>query len=955
VGDSSTGRIAKKVLLIGWDAADWKVIRPLLEAGKMPALNSLIERGTMGDLMTLHPVLSPMIWTSIATGKRPFKHGIAGFTEPNPAGEGIRPVTSLSRKVKALWNILGQNGLRSNVIGWWPSHPAEPINGVMVSNQVQRALPTPDRWPMLPGAVHPERLTETIADLRVHPGNLLPDQILAFVPKYPTIDLEKDRRVFSVAKVLAENCAIHNAATYLIDAEPWDFMAVYYDGIDHFSHGFMKYHPPRQDWISEEDFELYKDVVTSAYIFHDMMLQRLLMSPAVGEDTAIIVISDHGFHPDHLRPKSIPDEPAGPAVEHREHGVFIACGPGIKVDELIHGATVIDIAPTILTLFGLPVGADMDGTPLMGMFDEAAAAASSPPSIPSWEDVPGDAGMHPPDRHMDTAQCREALDQLVALGYIEKPPDDASEAVETTVRELDYNLARSYMDAGLHDQAIPLLARIWGKWPNEHRFGIHLAFCLEVMGRTAEQRRVVETILSRRAKDAEQAREEIQAITEAEAGKEPAPELPLQEQRRRHRLMGLATLNPYVLHYMMGSVCHAEGENDKALNHLNRARRADPRNLSVHLLTARVYLRMKRWGDAEREFESIIQTDPGNAQAHLGLAMSYLPRRRYRKAAVAAMAAVERRYQFPLAHFNLGIALLRLGYVERATQALEVAVSQNPGLVEAHKRLAIVYEKRIGDMEKAEFHSRKVEELRAQKKEPKSGADDAAAIEAALAVTPKSAKPRPKSAAVGAVYDRPGRSQIAPTVIVTGLPRSGTSMMMRMLSSGGFPILTDGIRAADEDNPNGYFEFEPARRLRDDNAWLPQAEGKAVKIVAQLLPWLPPGWRYRVIFMRRDLDEILTSQDAMLARQGREGANLPPEKLRAVFAGQVEEIEHGLASRPDVETLFVEYRGAIEDPARIAACVNAFLGGALDEAAMAAAVDPRLWRRRKPILVEETL
>ena len=130
----------KKVLVIGWDAADWKVINPLMDSGQMPTLQKFVEEGVMGNIATLDPPLSPTLWTSIATGKRPFKHGIHGFVEPDPDSEkGIRPVLVTSRKGKAIWNILNQHGLRSNVIGWWPSHPAEPVNGVYVSNFYQRA------------------------------------------------------------------------------------------------------------------------------------------------------------------------------------------------------------------------------------------------------------------------------------------------------------------------------------------------------------------------------------------------------------------------------------------------------------------------------------------------------------------------------------------------------------------------------------------------------------------------------------------------------------------------------------------------------------------------------------------------------------------------------------------------------------------------------------------------
>ena len=157
-------RIAEKVLLIGWDAADWQHINPLLEQGLLPGLEGLINRGVMGNLATLHPVLSPMLWNSIATGKTADKHGVLGFTEPFPSGKGIRPFASTSRKVKALWNICHQNGLRSNVVGWWASHPAEPINGCIVSNLFNGLVRKPDgTLRITPGTFHPVQKAETVS------------------------------------------------------------------------------------------------------------------------------------------------------------------------------------------------------------------------------------------------------------------------------------------------------------------------------------------------------------------------------------------------------------------------------------------------------------------------------------------------------------------------------------------------------------------------------------------------------------------------------------------------------------------------------------------------------------------------------------------------------------------------------------------------------------------------
>ena len=318
-----------------------------MDQGKMPHTQKLVEGGTMGNLRTLSPVLSPMLWTSIATGKRPSKHGIYGFVEPNDARTGVQPMTNVSRKCKAIWNILNQNDLRSLVVGWWPSHPAEPINGVMVSDFFHKAPKNPsDLWNLLPKCVHPSELTSELSEFRVHPMELTPEDILPFIPKGAEIDQATDRRVVSLMKILSECTTIHTTATELLENQEWDFAAIYYDAIDHFCHGFMKYHPPQQPQISDDDFRMYQNVVTTGYIYHDMMLGRLL--ELTNDDTTVMLISDHGFHPDHLRPKQLPSEPAGPAIEHRDYGIFVLNGPGVRQDQLIHGANLLDITPTLL-------------------------------------------------------------------------------------------------------------------------------------------------------------------------------------------------------------------------------------------------------------------------------------------------------------------------------------------------------------------------------------------------------------------------------------------------------------------------------------------------------------------------------------------------------------------------------------------------------------------------------
>lgn len=186
--------------------------------------------------------------------------------------------------------------------------------------------------------------------------------------------------------------------------------------------------------------------------------------------------------------------------------------------------------------------------------------------------------------------------------------------------------------------------------------------------------------------------------------------------------------------------------------------------------------------------------------------------------------------------------------------------------------------------------------------------------------------------------------------IVSGLPRSGTSMMMQMLAAGGLPVLADDIRKPDPDNPRGYFEFEPARRTATDSRWVADAVGKAVKLVHLLVPHLPGGYSYRVIFMHRDMQEVLASQQAMLHRLGRREVDLAPARLAEVFASQLQRVRHWMAAQPHFCVADFDYRLIVEDPLAQSRNLNQFLGGRLDETLMAAAVNPALYRKRRGVL-----
>ncbi len=190
-------------------------------------------------------------------------------------------------------------------------------------------------------------------------------------------------------------------------------------------------------------------------------------------------------------------------------------------------------------------------------------------------------------------------------------------------------------------------------------------------------------------------------------------------------------------------------------------------------------------------------------------------------------------------------------------------------------------------------------------------------------------------------------------VIVSGLPRSGTSMMMKMLEAGGIPLLTDHQRSPDEDNPKGYFEFERVKNLpKGDVDWLPQARGKAVKVISALLEHLPPQYTYRVLFMRRDLREILASQRKMLLRRGEDPDKVDEEELYRLFSKHLQYIRRWLAQQPNFRVLEVPYNRILETPEPYVHQINVFLGGSLDEDAMIKVIDPHLYRNRASHIVQ---
>ncbi len=928
LGNSRTGMgdaPAKKVLLIGWDAADWKVIHPLMEAGKMPVLKGLVESGASGNLASLDPPLSPIMWTSISTGKTADKHGVLGFTQPRADGSGVQPVLSSSRKVKAVWNILMQQGLKTHVIGWWPSHPAERLNGVSISNFYHHMSgPVDNPTPMPAGSVRPERLAPILEELRIHPQELTGSHIQPFIPNAEHIDQAKDPRISTVAKITAECATVHAAATWVMEHEEWDFMAVYYDAIDHYCHGFMRFHPPYRDGINPELYRNYQGVVEGGYRLHDMMLHRLL--ELAGPETTIILCSDHGFHPDHLRPLALPREPAGPAEEHRSYGVITMSGPGIKRDKLIYGASLLDITPTILTLFGLPTARDMDGKPLL----DALVVKGIPDRIDSWELVEdGVCGMPDPSQQSDPWAEQAAMEQLIALGYIDPPDKNASQAIASCQRETKYYLARVYLHKQAYDQALSLLQELFDESPDEIRFGVRLANCQQILGNMEEARRITDVTISNWERNEMERQQQIirKAIERDESLPPEMASITLDDLRHQNRP---------ALDLLQGTLLLAEEKPEQALIHLQRAEQAMPQRPDLYLQLGHAYLKMERYQDAETAFFKMLKIDPDSAHAYHGLAMIYLRMRRFRDASETAACSLGLLFHNPQAHYHHGMARFRLGDFEGAERSYLNAVRQAPGMRAAHKQLANLYQCYLNRPADALNHRRIADERIVMDDTANSirgrGLEASLVMEAGLSTSQLESRIKTST------------DQSDLITVVSGLPRSGTSMMMQMLGWGGMELLVDGVRKADENNRNGYFEFEPVKGLLRDHAdgWIEQARGKAVKVIAQLLPGLPAGNHYRIIFMQRDMEEVLLSQQKMLKRDGRQPVDIA--QLADSYVTQLKRIKSFISEHQHMEVLYLQYRDILANKQETMEIVSKFIGRLLDSKKAIAAVDPELYR-----------
>lgn len=356
-----------RLILIGLDGATWDVMGPLMADGHLPNLGRLHDTGAHGRLASMKPTISPGLWTTIATGKTPEKHGVWGFRYLDE-NEVAQPINSTIRRARTFWEILGDHGRTSCIIGWWNTWPATPMSGVLVSdylffsrNAIQADRPR-ELGEILDHATYPATLTPFVAKV-LEEAEAIPAEYLRSVVPYDEAGLDEFRTsvdarlggrrgdALSVLKNKLIEARFHlEVGRQLMQRTRFDLTVYYSKGIDATGHKFWEFYEPDAEPYAkktptEEELLLYADVVPNFYLLEDRQVGRMLEQ--AGPDTYVLVVSDHGHH----------------AGGHNDapDGIFLLSGPGVRANASLEGIGLPDITPLILYLFDLPVGEDMDG------------------------------------------------------------------------------------------------------------------------------------------------------------------------------------------------------------------------------------------------------------------------------------------------------------------------------------------------------------------------------------------------------------------------------------------------------------------------------------------------------------------------------------------------------------------------------------------------------------------
>jgi tetratricopeptide (TPR) repeat protein len=725
-----------KIAILGLDGADWEIIDPLIEAGQLPNLARLKARGAWGNVKTMTPALSPLLWTSVATGKPPEQHGIIDFLVQDAKTGQVVPVSSRWRKVKALWNIFTDAGRTSAFVAWWATWPAEAVEGTMVSDRVAYSLfgfeaGETDRA----GATHPAGYFQEIRP-KIADDSQIP---LAEVQRFARVSPEEFRAlrgrigldprgayrepVNHLTKILASARSYQAIALDILARGQPDLFSVYYQGIDEICHRFAHFMPPKMSMVTDEEYAKYRGAVFAFYRYQDRLLGEVLagLSPA----TTVIVLSDHGFMNGSNRPSEPPYIEGKPGLWHRRYGILIMAGPPVRPGRL-DTTGLLDIAPTVLYLAGLPVAEDMGGRVILEAIGEPFQARFPVRTIPSYENI-GRPLSEMRAAVADSGVDEEMLEKLRSLGYIggqagaagaedgsgiAAAAPDGQALVTGHLNEAglhfknkDYARAEAAVDEalGIHPDfvsalilkaqiqaaqkryapAIEALRRVIDLDPEGERGAYHEIGRIYAESGRAQQGADYLEALARRHPEVAEIRSALGSML-LKAGKTEAAEKELLEALR---------LNP------------AAGE---PLADLHRIYRGTDRILTLEPVVRKglaingksvvhrnwmglIHEWRKQVSEAEREFLRAMELDPDYAATMANLGALYGRTGRLNEAVEILNRAVSKDPENQEAWVNLGAALGRLGRSREAIEALETARRKGVRSTTLFNALALAY------------------------------------------------------------------------------------------------------------------------------------------------------------------------------------------------------------------------------------------------------------------------
>ena len=689
---AAAGESDVRLLVIGLDGADWQILDKLFEQDRLPHIESLVERGTRARLLSISPLLSPVVWTTVATGVEPTRHGVLDFLVQDSEGNR-QPVTSAQRLVPTVWEILSRAGIEVGVTGWWASWPADPVRGYLIADRVAyqlfgyRSDPEATR-----GKSWPPDLYSEIRPRVVEPSSVDWETVRGYLDdpreSEESYGPEQRERFDELRTAIAGGETYVGIAESLRERFDPRLEVVYLEGTDTVGHLFMPFRPPRLPGISDEDSAAFSGVVDRYYETADQLVGRLLSDR---EEWTVLLLSDHGFATDATRPRTTDSRIGhGAAADwHRRFGVLILAGPQIRPGHSLAEASVYDIAPTILALFGQSVPRSWPGKVLsQALTDEFLA---SQPVRYRSDDPVRDPGV---DVAADPAAA-DLIAKLQSLGYVGAGGEGDSRTARNNagislLAQGRFEEAEEEFRAGLEVDAPPMPMLL-----------VNYGLTLRLLGRTEEAEQylthAVDFVATRRMAANQLAL--LRHATGDLAGAEAAA------------MLGLR-LEPDAadLRNTLGLILEAGGRVDEASEEYRRSVDLDPDSALARNNLGNLRKRAGDLADAEEWYLRAIEADPYFMGSYNNLALVYQARGDLERAIDLYDRALAKKPGSAVVLNNLGSLYFSSGRHDEARSAWESAAESDPTYTSPWNNLAGLAIT-LGDLEQAEMHLGRALEL----------------------------------------------------------------------------------------------------------------------------------------------------------------------------------------------------------------------------------------------------